>query len=253
MFMGIHLKSEPASKDVTVLLPAYNEAWRIESCIKDVEKAISAFTNSYELVVAEDGSTDDTVAIISRLRERHPSLVLLHSPVRLGKGHAIKRGVRTAKGAIVVFMDVDLATDLKSLHKLVTLTRERGGMVIGSRHVPGSRVKRPVSRTFSSLAYNIFVGALFLDGVKDHQCGFKAMTREAARELCQNVEADGFFFDTELILQCRMMGYPLLEMAVNWSEKRTRSESKVRLLHDASRMGKDLLRFKLEHFRSLNC
>jgi glycosyltransferase involved in cell wall biosynthesis len=242
---------EPPSKDVTILLPAYNEAWRIESCIRAVERAVSAFTNSFEVIVTEDGSTDETVPVVSRLSKKDPNLVLLHSSARLGKGCAIKRGVHEANGAIVVFMDVDLATDLKSLHKLVVLTKERGGMVIGSRHVAGSRVQRPVLRTFFSLSYNTFVGTLFLDGVRDHQCGFKAMSREVANELCKNVKADGFFFDTELILWCRIMGFPLLEMAVSWSEKRTRSESKVKLFHDAYRMGKDLIRFKLDHVSPL--
>jgi glycosyltransferase AglD len=248
MYLGI----EPPSKNVTVLLPVYNEAWRIESCIKDVESALNAFTNSFELIVIEDGSMDDTVAIVSRLRDRDPKLVLRHSPVRLGKGRAIKLGVLEAKGVVVVFMDADLATDLKDLRKLVDLTRERGGMVIGSRHVEGSKVKRPISRTLFSLAYNTFVGLFFLDGVRDHQCGFKAMNREVAGELCRNVKADGFFFDTELILRCRMMGFPLLEMPISWSERRTRSESKVRLFHDAYRMGKDLLKFKLEHPKPLS-
>ena len=240
------LRVEPPSRDVTVLLPAYNEAWRIEKCIKEVEHAVSALSGSFELMVAEDGSKDETVSIVSRLREKDPNLVLLHSPVRLGKGCAIKQGVRTAKGAIVIFMDVDLATDLGCLPRLVSLTRERGGMVIGSRHVAGSRVKRPASRTFFSLVYNTFVGVLFLDGVRDHQCGFKAMTRGVARELCGRVKSDGFFFDTELILRCKRLGFPLLEMAVDWSEKRAKSESKVRLFRDAFRMGRDLLRFKFE-------
>ena len=238
---------EPPSKDITVLLPAHNEAWRIESCIKAVERAVDEFSDSFELIVTEDGSTDNTVSTVMRLSKNDPNLVLLHSSVRLGKGCAIKRGVHNAKGAIVVFMDVDLATDLKSLHKLVNSTREFGGLVIGSRHVNGSRVKRPASRTFFSLVYNTFVGVLFLDGVRDHQCGFKAMDRKVAQELCSKVKADGFFFDTELILRCRMMRFPLFEMPVCWSEKRGRSESKVRLLHDAYRMGRDLLKFKLEN------
>ncbi len=247
----MHLRIEPSSKDITILLPVHNEAWRIEDCIKNVESALKAFTDSFELIVVEDGSRDGTVATVSRLCRKNPNLILLHSKARLGKGGAVKRGVHEAKGDVVVFMDADLATDLKDLRKLITLTRERGGIVIGSRHVAGSKVKRPISRTLFSLAYNSVVSILFFDHVKDHQCGFKAMELNVARKLCESVEADGFFFDTELILRCKIMGFPLLEIPVSWSEKRTHSESKVNLSHDAYRMGKDLLKFKRDHTRGI--
>ena len=206
---------------------------------------LESFSSSYEIIVSEDGSTDDTNLIVMRLSKTNPCVSLLHSPVRLGKGKAIKRAMRVAKGEIVVFMDVDLATSLECLPQFVQLVKSRQGMVIGSRHVEGSRVKRPVSRTFFSLAYNLLVRALFLDGIRDHQCGFKAMDREIVRVLTNKVESEGFFFDTELILRCKMLGFPLMELGVEWTEPKKKKESTVRLLHDASKIGTDLLKFKL--------
>jgi glycosyltransferase involved in cell wall biosynthesis len=239
------LKVAPPRKDISILLPAYNEAWRIEGSIKAVEEKVRSFSSSYEIIVSEDGSTDGTNLIVLRLSKTNPCLRLLHSPVRLGKGKAIKRAMSVAKGEIVVFMDVDLATSLKYLPQFVQLVKSRKGMVVGSRNVEGSRVKRPVSRTFFSLAYNLIVGVLFLDGIRDHQCGFKVMDREVVRVLADKVESEGFFFDTELILRCKMLGFPLMELGVEWTEPKKKKESTVRLLHDASRIGTDLLKFKL--------
>jgi glycosyltransferase involved in cell wall biosynthesis len=161
----------------------------------------------------------------------------------LGKGRAIKNAVRSSEGEIIVFMDVDLATNLVHLPTVLKLVKENGGMVIGSRHVDGSRVQRRVSRTLFSLVYNLLVRVLFLDSVHDHQCGFKAMHYEVAEAL-DDIESNGFFFDTEMILRCKKSGFPVREVAVEWSENRMRNTSKVRLFRDAKQIGLDLFRYK---------
>jgi hypothetical protein len=234
-----------AEKEISVLLPAYNEALRIERCIREVERAVRSFSSSYELIVAEDGSTDGTEKIVAELSRGNPRLSLLHSPGRLGKGKAIKRALALTKGSVVVFMDVDLATSLNFLPKIVRLARASRGMAIGSRHVKGARVERRVSRSLFSLAYNLFVRMLFLDGVRDHQCGFKAMSREVADVLLGKCESNGFFFDTEMILWCKKLGFPVMEVAVEWVEIRKKSGSAVKLFPDSMRLGLDLLRFRL--------
>ncbi len=193
--------------------------------------------------MAEDGSTDGTDRILQGLAKTVPNLTVQHSADRLGKGRAVRNALRSAQGNVIVFMDADLATNLNSLPEVLRLVEKKGGMVIGSRHVAGSRVRRRLSRTMFSLSYNLVVRTLFLDDVHDHQCGFKAMRREVAMAL-EGVKSNGFFFDTEMILRCKKLGFPITEVAVEWSEKRTRSTSKVRLFRDAIRMGLDLLRFK---------
>jgi glycosyltransferase involved in cell wall biosynthesis len=240
------LKSARPEKEISILLPAYNEALRIEQCVKDVEQAVSSFSGSYEIIVAEDGSTDGTDRIVATLAESNPNLSFLHSPIRLGKGKAIKKALSSAKGDVIVFMDVDLSTSLRYLPRIVQLAKEHRGMAIGSRHVKGSRVKRSFSRTLFSLTYNLLVRALFLDGVHDHQCGFKAMSHEVAEALRDNCKSDGFFFDTEMILRCKKLGFPLIEVGVEWVETRKKSEpSGVKLFRDAMKVGIDLLRFRL--------
>jgi glycosyltransferase involved in cell wall biosynthesis len=213
--------------------------------VREVERVVSSFSSSYEIIVAEDGSTDGTHRIAASLSESNSHLRLLHSPVRLGKGKAIKNALRSARGDIIVFMDVDLSANLNALPHIVQIAKQQRGLAIGSRHVKGSRVQRPFTRTLFSLTYNLFARILFLDGIRDHQCGFKAMSHEVAEVIRDNVKSDGFFLDTEMILQCKRRRFPVVEVEVEWSENKKRSESVIKPLHDAAKMGIDLLRFRL--------
>jgi glycosyltransferase involved in cell wall biosynthesis len=239
------LKSGVPNKEISILLPAYNEAAQIEKCVQEVEAAVKSFSKSYEIIVSEDGSTDGTNVIVAKMAKTNPNLVLLHSTSRLGKGKGIKNALSKSKGKFITFMDVDLATDLKCLPQLLQVVKENGGMAIGSRHIEGSRVQRRISRTMFSLAYNFAVRLLFLDGVHDHQCGFKTMSREVAEAVLNGSQSDGYFFDTEMIVRCKKLGFPVVEVAVQWSE-RDKGASKVNPVRDAKKIGLDLLTFRLK-------
>ncbi|MCW4000876.1 MAG: glycosyltransferase family 2 protein [Candidatus Bathyarchaeota archaeon] len=238
------MKKQPPHKELSILLPAYNEAVQIERCIGEVEAALKKFCSSYEIIVSEDGSTDGTDEIVAKMSQHNPSLRLLHSPTRLGKGKAIKNAVKASNGKIVAFMDVDLATDLACLPKLYEVVKRKGGMAIGSRHVTGSQVERRASRTLFSLTYNMFVRLLFLDGIHDHQCGFKTMNRSLAQAVLSQSKTDGYFFDTEMIVRCKQLGYPVTEVPVCWRE-RNRGGSKVNPMRDGKKIGMDMLSFRL--------
>ena len=237
-----------AEKDISIILPAYNEASGIERCIHEVTRAAHSFSVSYELIVAEDGSIDGTEKVVSNQSRSNPQLRLLHSPYRLGKGKAIKKALASAKGDIIVFMDVDLSTSLKYLPQIVELAKKQHGMAIGSRHVNSSKVQRSFFRTLFSLTYNLLVRMLFRDGVRDHQCGFKAMSCEVADVVLDRTTSDGFFFDTEMILWCKKLGFPVIEIGVEWAENRKEHSTAIRLLPDAAKLGLDLLRFRLNSY-----
>jgi glycosyltransferase involved in cell wall biosynthesis len=238
------LKRGASDKEISILLPAYNEAGQIEQCVLQVEAAVRSFSKSYEIIVSEDGSTDGTNLLVANLAKNNPNLILLHSPTRLGKGKAIKNAVFASKGKIITFMDVDLATNLECLPQLLQVVKTNGGMAIGSRHIGGSRVQRRVSRTLFSLTYNLVVRLLFLDGIRDHQCGFKTMRREVAEAVLNVSKSDGYFFDTEMIVRSKKLGFPVVEVAVEWSE-RSKGASKVNPVRDAKKIGLDLLAFRL--------
>lgn len=239
------MKHIQAEKEISIILPAFNESLQIEKSVSAVEAAVSSFSKSYEIIVSEDGSTDGTDCIVSKMARFNQNLVLLHSPVRLGKGKAIKNALSRSKGKFIAFMDVDLATTLDCLQQLYGLVKKNGGMAIGSRHVKGSRVQRRASRTVFSLTYNLFVRLLFLDGIHDHQCGFKMMSREVAETILGSSKSNGYFFDTEMIIRCKKLGFPVAEVAVNWSESKKKGNSKINLIRDARRIGLDMLAFRL--------
>lgn len=217
---------------------------QIKRCIHAVETSLRTFCKSYEIIVSEDGSTDGTDKIVTELKQSNPNLVLLHSPLRLGKGKAIKNAVNAAKGKYIAFMDVDLATDLACLPKLYRVVKSHGGMTIGSRHIKGSAVQRQPTRTLFSLTYNIFVQMLFFDGIHDHQCGFKIMSQNTAKAVLYYSHSDGYFFDTEMIVCCKRLGYPVTEVAVTWREK-NKGGSKVNPARDSKKIAFDMLRFRL--------
>ncbi len=229
-------------KELSILLPAYNEAGQIERCIQQVQAAVSGFCSSYEIIVSEDGSQDGTDRIVAELTKTNQALVLLHSPNRLGKGKAIKNAVDASMGNVVAFMDVDLATDLACLPKLYQVVLEKGGMAIGSRHIKGAQVQRHATRTLFSLTFNLFVRILFLDGIHDHQCGFKTMHRNVAKAVLEKSKSDGYFFDTEMIVLCKKLDYPVTEVPVTWTEKN--KASKVDPYRDSTKIFRDMLKFR---------
>jgi glycosyltransferase involved in cell wall biosynthesis len=233
-----------SNKELSILLPAYNEAGQIEQCILEVEEAVRNLSDSYEIIVSEDGSTDGTDEIVTKMVQVNPNLRLLHSDQRLGKGKAIRNAVNNSCGKIVAFMDVDLATDLTCLQKLLDTVRQNGGMAIGSRHISGANVQRHAKRTLFSLTYNAMVRMLFLDGVHDHQCGFKTMKTNIAKAVLNSSKSDGYFFDTEMIIRCKQLGYPVTEVPVNWIEHN--EESKVNPTRDSGKIFRDMINFRLK-------
>src|SRR5512147_2156525 len=103
------LKNLEPTKELSILLPAYNEAAQIERCVQEVEAVVKKISDSYEIIVSEDGSTDGTEVIVSRLAKDNSNLILIHAAERLGKGKGIKNALSASKGKFIVFMDVDLA------------------------------------------------------------------------------------------------------------------------------------------------
>jgi glycosyltransferase involved in cell wall biosynthesis len=151
----IDLKDSQPTKEISILLPAFNEAVQIERCILEVETAVKAFSKSYEIIVSEDGSTDGTDIIVARMAKDNPNLFLLHSPKRLGKGKGIKNALSFSKGKIITFMDVDLATNLDCLPQLLQVVKENEAWQSGPGHIKGSVVQRRASEDlFSNLQHN---------------------------------------------------------------------------------------------------
>jgi glycosyltransferase AglD len=229
----------PASKKplnmVSVVLPTYNEADIIESTVEKVMTALKEHGEPYEVIIAEDGSTDGTDKKADMLSVKYEGIVKhLHEEKRLGRGNALKKAFSNSTGDILVYMDVDLATDIRHLAELISSVQLEGyEIATGSRMLVESRVKRSGTRHFASKVYNLLVRVLLGSKIKDHQCGFKAFRREPLMQLLPEVGASHWFWDTELLVRASQKGYRIKEVPVDWEGGR---ETKVRLFKDSLAM-----------------
>jgi glycosyltransferase involved in cell wall biosynthesis len=225
--------------DVSVVLPALNEADIIEDAVEALSQALKAYGCTYEIIIAEDGSTDGTDQKAALLAKKLPYVRHLHGEKRLGRGKALKNSFKQSSGKTLIYMDVDLATDLKHLGPLIdSVSKEGYQLATGSRMLSESKVKRTWTRGLASKAYNFMVRIILGSKVKDHQCGFKAFQREPLLQLLDEVEANHWFWDTEVIVRAQRKGHKVKEIPVEWSSGR---ETKVKLLKDSFDMGWQIL------------
>jgi glycosyltransferase involved in cell wall biosynthesis len=229
--------------EVSLIIPAYNEASILRRNLEIIEKTVSQIVSSYEVIIAEDGSSDETAKIAADISNNRSKVIHLHSNQRLGKGLALKRALKASKGQTLVFMDVDLSTSLDHLQDVVKMIKNGYDIVVGSRHVKGSYVKRSLLRYIASRAYNVLVKLLFRDNISDHQCGFKGFNYLAVKDVVDTVTETGFLFDTELILRMKQKGLHVIEIPVKWTEPEDRIP-KFNLLADGVQMGLELIKLR---------
>ncbi|UCF45574.1 MAG: glycosyltransferase family 2 protein [Candidatus Bathyarchaeota archaeon] len=223
-----------SSVELSVVFPAYNEADALDIAVEKVTKALSEFARSFEIIIAEDGSTDGTDKKAVALAEKYPFIKHIHGKKRLGRGTALKNAFKQSIGEVLVYMDLDLATDLNHLKTLVGAVEFEGyDFSTGSRMLPESNVERSSTRNIASKTYNFAVRVLLGSKVKDHQCGFKAFRREPLMKLLDEVGATHWFWDTEILVRAYLRGYKIKEIPVSWRGGR---ETKVRLLKDSLNM-----------------
>ena len=230
------------SVEVSVVCPAYNEEATIEDTVYRVIDTLSGFlhSQSFEVLIAEDGCEDRTPEIATRLSEEDERIRHIHSDDRLGRGGALSYAFERARGDVLVYLDADMATDMRHLEELVEAIRSDGyDIATGSRWLPESQVERPAKRGIPSLGYNALVRTFLRSNLQDHQCGFKAFDREALDVLLPAVQDEHWFWDTEVLVKAQRRGYRVKEFPVDWTSK---GDSKVDLIRDVFGMGSQILR-----------
>jgi glycosyltransferase involved in cell wall biosynthesis len=230
----------------SIILPAYNEADKIESSIQKLTSILKSKNISFEIIIAEDGSTDGTDRIAARLAKENKFIKHLHYDERLGRGLALKRCGEILKGNYLAYMDVDLAPRFGE--KLVDVLNEfKNGfdIVIGSRYHELSKTKRSFERKVASKSYNFLQKILFGVPIKDLQCGFKSFRRDVFIQMNKEVDANGWFWDTEMLIRSFLKGYKIKEIPVEWKEGK---QTKVKMIKDSLSMGTSLIKlwFKLK-------
>ena len=227
---------------IDVVIPVYNE----ESALPVSIPRLCGFLrdhipNHWRVTIADNASIDRTRAVSESLCRDFPAVRYLYLPEK-GRGLALRAAWLGSECDIVSYMDVDLSTDLSHFPALVAEIESGCHVAIGSRLSRGSRVtRRSFKREFTSRAYNKLIWAMFFVGFPDAQCGFKAMTRNAAQSIIPYVQNNNWFFDTELLLIAEKRGYRVGVVPVAWDDD---PGSTVNVVKTATEDVKGLLRLR---------
>jgi glycosyltransferase involved in cell wall biosynthesis len=204
--------------ELTAVIPVYNDLTALRKAIPLSIDVLEGVTDRFEIVVAEDGSTDGSAEFVRDYEKRDPRVRLFHSDERLGRGRALNRAFRASTAPIVCYYDVDLATDMRHLSQLVEAIRNGAAMATGSRLLPESEIVRSSGREFASRGYNLLVRTVLGSRLRDHQCGFKAFERSRLLPILGRVNAPHWFWDTEVLVRGQLAGYPVAELPVRWTQ-----------------------------------
>ncbi len=223
---------------LSVVIPAHNEADHIRGLLE----AFSVFSG-LELIVAEDASTDGTQNIVQEFAARNNDVLLSSCDTITGKGAAVKRGFKLAKGDVLGFIDGDGSIHPKELMRVAATIDDGADLAVGSRDLRNSVIVRPqpLSRRVSGSIYSLLARALLDTHIKDFQCGCKVFRRDVWDSL--TITCDGFAFDTELIAKAHEKGFVIIEVPITWSNQ---SNSKVRISRDVLPMLKCILKTRAQ-------
>ncbi|ACL15893.1 glycosyltransferase [Methanosphaerula palustris] len=206
------------SIEVSAVIPVYNDLPALKVAIPVSIEVLSKVTDSFEILVAEDGSTDGSAEFVRAVEQTDPRIHLLHSDQRLGRGRALNRAFTAAQGTIVCYYDVDLATDMQHLAEVIDAVREGSDIATGSRLLPESDIVRTGGREIASRGYNLLVRTILGSKLYDHQCGFKAFNRARLLPLLEKVDDTHWFWDTEVLVRGARAGYRIREIPVRWRQ-----------------------------------
>ncbi len=207
---------------VTLAVPVYNEQQQLEKNIKKLNSFITEnkFSNfSIQIVIVDNGSTDDTPNIGNTLEREIENVTYLRLEEK-GRGRALRAIWMKSEADILSYMDVDLSADLESVYPLLSIVASKDAEIaIGSRLMKESDVKgRTRAREIMSRSYNFLVQVLLNVKIKDAQCGFKAIQRDAFRTIEPKIQNQNWFFDTELLVIASKMGLRIHEIPVKWTD-----------------------------------
>lgn len=214
----------PRTVDVDIVVPVYNEQAELGSSIITIvhrmrELASDELACSWQVVIADNASCDNTWWIAKSIVQAYPQEVRAVRMERKGRGYALKQVWGGSRAQTVAYMDVDLSTDLSHLAQLLRpLLEGSADVVFGSRLLPASHVKRCLKREVISRTYNRMLQGYLGVSFRDAQCGFKAMSSEAASMLVPQIVDDEWFFDTELLVLAERAGLAMREIPVTWIE-----------------------------------
>ena len=230
---------------ISVIVPAYNEQHIVEKNTNLIRKKMERIKkntgNSYEIIIVEE-SSDKTPEICRELSKKYKEIKHIHSNKRLGKGGAIEKALGVSHGETVIFMDVDLSTNLDITEGVLKKMKEYD-IVITSRYNPSATVKRSFARSFAGQGFSIMFRLFFRTKIRDTKCGYKAFRKQLAKKIIKYVGNKGWFWDTEFLIYAERMGCKICEIPIEWYE---RKESNVFIMDNIIDMLTNLARLYIK-------
>ena len=236
----------PEQIELSLVVPAFNEERRLAPTLLDMIDYLDRQPYQYEIIVVDDGSQDGTVQVVEKFEKIRAQIKLVSLRQNRGKGFAVKSGMLSATGKMVLFADADGATPIAELERLIAPLRAGADVAIGSRALFASdtKVETRWYRKYLGRTFNFFVNSLVLPDVADTQCGFKMFSARAAKFIFERQAASGYSFDVEILFIAKRAGLKVVEVPINWHNV---PGSKVNLILDSLRMFRDILRFRWRH------
>ena len=224
--------------EVSAVLPVFNDRASLKKAIPKSIEILETITDSFELIIAEDNSTDGSRELVEEWEKKDSRVKLHHSDKRQGRGKALNRAFSEAEGDIVCYYDVDLATGMEHLAELIDSVRNGADISTGSRLMPKSDIIRTKDREIASRGFNFLVRLILRSSLYDHQCGFKAFNKKSLIALLPSIYSKHWFWDTEVLIRGQRAGYSISEFPVHW---RCGTGTTVKF-SDIFSMGSDILK-----------
>lgn len=203
---------------LSIIIPAYNEEERIKKTLIEVNNYLIVQHYNYEIIVIDDGSTDNTVGIVRKLPIAN--LKIINNPKNHGKGYVVRQGLLLARGEYRLFTDADSSTPINQIEKLLPHAKRGIDIVIGSRGLKDSRIikMQSLQRRIMGIFYRLLVRIIAgLWGIKDTQCGFKLLSASAIIAVLPKCKINGWSFDSEILVIAKRLGYAIKEVPITWS------------------------------------
>lgn len=233
---------------LSLILPVYKSKQYLEKNLPLIYEYLKSLSLSFEIIVAEDGSNDVFTEKIMSFIKKHKEIRFIHSSIRLGRGRAIKNSVDVLNGDIIGYMDIDLATNIKYLKKIVELFETKNyDLITGSRYAKDSKISRSITRMIFSSFFNLLIRILFNSKVNDHQCGFKFFRKDFIKKYGNAAKNDYWFWDTEIILIAQMNKKKVYELPIEWKESR---KTTVKIFSDTLIYLKEIINFYLKNIHT---
>jgi len=223
---------------LSIIIPAHNEQYRLPDSLEKINNFLIKQKYLAEIIVVENGSTDNTVGVVKNKQVDYQNLKLIIEQ-RRGKGLAVKTGMLAAKGQYRFLADADLSMPIEEINNFLPPKLKSCDIAIGSREVDGSRrYNEPFYRHLTGRVFNTMIHFLALPDIQDTQCGFKCFRADVAEAVFPLQTLHGMSFDVEVLLIARRLGFIIQEIPINWYFN---ADSRVRLLKDSMQMTQDLI------------